>query len=55
VRVAWQASPRWHASLEVENLADTLYADRADFAQGDWRYFPARRRSVFFTVAWQSE
>jgi outer membrane receptor protein involved in Fe transport len=55
LRVAWQASPRWRASLEVENLADTLYADRADFAQGDWRYFPARRRSVFVNVVWQSE
>jgi outer membrane receptor protein involved in Fe transport len=55
LRVAWQASPRWRASLEVENLADTLYADRADFAQGDWRYFPARQRSVFVNVVWQSE
>jgi outer membrane receptor protein involved in Fe transport len=55
LRVAWQASPRWRASLEVENLADTLYADRADFAQGDWRYFPARRRSVFVNVMWQRE
>jgi iron complex outermembrane receptor protein len=55
LRIAWQASPRWRASLEVENLADTLYADRADFAQGDWRYFPARRRSVFVNVVWQSE
>ena len=55
LRVAWQASPQWRASLEVENLADTLYADRADFAQGDWRYFPARQRSVFVNVVWQSE
>jgi outer membrane receptor protein involved in Fe transport len=55
LRVAWQASPRWRASLEVENLADTLYADRADFAQGDWRYFPARRRSAFVSVVWQRE
>jgi hypothetical protein len=30
-------------------------ADRADFAQGDWRYFPARQRSVFVNVVWQSE
>ena len=55
LRVAWQASPQWRASLEIENLADTLYADRADFAQGDWRYFPARQRSVFVNVVWQSE
>jgi outer membrane receptor protein involved in Fe transport len=55
LRVAWQASPQWRASLEIGNLADTLYADRADFAQGDWRYFPARQRSVFVNVVWQSE
>ena len=55
LRVAWQASPQWRASLEIENLADTLYADRADFAQGDWRYFPARQRSVFVNAVWQSE
>ena len=55
LRVVWQASPQWRASLEIENLADTLYADRADFAQGDWRYFPARQRSVFVNVVWQSE
>jgi hypothetical protein len=55
LRVVWQASPQWRASLEIENLADTLYADRADFEQGDWRYFPARKRSVFVNVVWQSE
>ncbi len=55
LRVAWQASPQWRATLEIENLADTLYADRADFTQGDWRYFPARQRSVFVNVVWQSE
>ena len=55
LRLAWRASPNWRASLEIENLADTLYADRADFAQGDWRYFPARQRSVFVNVVWQSE
>jgi outer membrane receptor protein involved in Fe transport len=55
LRVAWQASPQWRASLEIENLADTLYADRADFAQGDWRHFPARQRSVFVSMAWQRE
>ena len=51
----WRFAPQWRASLEVENLADTLYADRADFAQGDWRYFPARRRSAFVSVVWQRE
>ncbi len=34
-------------TLRVSNLRDRAYADRADFAQGDWRYFPGRGRSAF--------
>jgi hypothetical protein len=41
-------------TLEVDNVADRLLADRADFAQGDWRYFPSRRRSAFLGVDWRS-
>lgn len=31
----------------VDNLFDTRYADRADFAFGDERYFPGRPRTLF--------
>jgi hypothetical protein len=29
---------------------DTAYADRADFAFGNYRYFPAQGRAVFVSV-----
>lgn len=36
--------------LNVDNLFDTAYADRADFAFGNYRYFPARGRAAFLSV-----
>ena len=54
LRARWQARPQWALTLEVDNLADRLLADRADFAQGDWRYFPARRRSAYLSLDWRA-
>ncbi len=34
----------------IDNLRNTSYADRADFAFGTHRYFPARPRTIFFGV-----
>ena len=34
-------------SLRVDNVFDTRYADRADFAFGNERYFPGRPRTLF--------
>ena len=34
-------------SLRVDNLFNTLYADRADFAFGNERFFPGRPRTLF--------
>ena len=34
----------------VDNLFDAKYADRADFAFGNERYFPGRPRTLFFGV-----
>ena len=50
LRIAWRARPTLRATLRVTNLADRAYADRADFAQGDWRYFPGRGRSAFLEL-----
>jgi outer membrane receptor protein involved in Fe transport len=47
LRVSRQLAPWLRTTLRVTNLADRAYADRADFAQGDWRYFPGRGRSAF--------
>jgi outer membrane receptor protein involved in Fe transport len=37
-------------TLRIDNLFDTAYADRADFAFGNYRYFPAQGRAVFVSV-----
>ena len=46
-RLQWQASPSTEISLRVMNLLDERYADRADFAFGSYRYFPAMPRQVY--------
>ncbi len=53
-RGRWQLTPDLALTFEVDNLTDRLLADRADFAQGDWRYFPARRRSGYLGFDWRS-
>jgi len=37
----------------IDNLFNAAYADRADFAFGNHRYFPARPRTVFFGVRYK--
>jgi outer membrane receptor protein involved in Fe transport len=50
LRVEWLARPDLRATLRVDNVFDTAYADRADFAFGNYRYFPARGRAVFLSL-----
>jgi iron complex outermembrane receptor protein len=50
LRVDWRASDDLRASLRVDNVLDTAYADRADFAFGNYRYFPARGRALFLSL-----
>jgi outer membrane receptor protein involved in Fe transport len=45
----------WTLALRVTNLLDVAYADRADFAFGDYRYFPGRGRAYFFEVGWRKD
>jgi iron complex outermembrane receptor protein len=49
----WQVADDMGLNLELENPTDQRLADRADYAQGDWRYFPARGRSVYFGIDWR--
>ena len=42
-------------ALRVTNLLDKAYADRADFAFGDHRYFPGRGRAYFFELDWRED
>jgi outer membrane receptor protein involved in Fe transport len=50
LRVGWRPNDDLRASLRVDNVFDTAYADRADFAFGNYRYFPARDRALFLSV-----
>ena len=54
LRASWAVTPNWTTTLRLNNLTDERYADRADFAFGDYRYFPGRDRELFFEIAWQS-
>jgi outer membrane receptor protein involved in Fe transport len=47
LRAAFDANRRLTVSARLNNLADTDMADRADYAFGDYRYFPGRGRELF--------
>jgi outer membrane receptor protein involved in Fe transport len=49
-RMQWQASESTELSLRVINLLNERYADRADFAFGSYRYFPAMPRQFYLGV-----
>jgi outer membrane receptor protein involved in Fe transport len=50
LRLDWRAREDLRVSLRVDNLLDAAYADRADFAFGNYRYFPARGRALFLSA-----
>jgi iron complex outermembrane recepter protein len=50
LRLRWQARGDLAATLRIDNLFDTAYADRADFAFGNYRYFPGRGRALFLSL-----
>jgi outer membrane receptor protein involved in Fe transport len=50
LRLLWNSDWDLKFALRIDNLFDTRYADRADFAFGNYRYFPARGRAVFLSV-----
>jgi outer membrane receptor protein involved in Fe transport len=40
-------------SARITNALDRAYADRADYAFGNYRYFPGRGRAAFIEVDWK--
>jgi iron complex outermembrane recepter protein len=50
LRAAWSPGNDWTLYARVNNVTDEAYADRADYAFGNYRYFPGRERSVFVGV-----
>jgi outer membrane receptor protein involved in Fe transport len=55
LRLGLTATDRLGMSLRITNLADTAYADRADYAFGSFRYFPGRGRAAFFEISWRRD
>ncbi len=49
----WQVSERWQLDLGLNNLTDERYAERADFAFGNFRYFPGDNRNLRVGVSWR--
>ena len=47
LRAAYAATSRLTIAARLNTLADTDIADRADYAFGDYRYFPGRGRELF--------
>jgi iron complex outermembrane receptor protein len=52
LRARYRIGEDFSIGLRVMNLFDRAYADRADLAFGNWRYFPGRGRTAFVDVAW---
>jgi outer membrane receptor protein involved in Fe transport len=52
LRASWTFAPAWTLRLRVNNVTDRAYADRADLAFGNLRYFPGRDRSVFVEIGY---
>jgi outer membrane receptor protein involved in Fe transport len=50
LRANWQATARFAISARLNNALDEVYADRADYAFGNYRYFPGRGRELFFEL-----
>ena len=46
LRAGYEMTPGLALALAVRNLFDTLYAERADFAFGEDRYFPGEERTI---------
>lgn len=53
LRTAWSINRNWRLTARINNLNDTLYADRADYAFGNYRYFPGHERELFLELSYQ--
>jgi iron complex outermembrane recepter protein len=54
LRVGWNIRDNWSTTLRLNNVTDRAYADRADFAFGNYRYFPGRGRTLFVEVSYRA-
>lgn len=49
-RFRYKVNERWQFAVRVNNVTDKDYAERADFAFGDDRYFVGEPFSVYVSV-----
>jgi iron complex outermembrane receptor protein len=54
LRAVWAVNEAWSVALRINNLTAELIADRADFAFGNYRYFPGREREAFLQISFRS-
>ena len=47
----YRIDSRWRAGLRLRNLTGERYAERADFAFGNFRYFPGAGRLAFMDIS----
>jgi outer membrane receptor protein involved in Fe transport len=45
-----ELSKRFHVTARFNNILDEDVADRADYAFGQYRYFPGRGRELFIEL-----
>jgi outer membrane receptor protein involved in Fe transport len=50
IRLSYVLSDHWAMDARVNNITDERYADRGDFAFGNYRYFPGRGREAYLQI-----
>jgi outer membrane receptor protein involved in Fe transport len=53
-RLILEPTEHWWAALRINNITDEVYADRADFAFGEYRYFPGRSREYYLEIGYRT-
>ncbi len=53
IRANWIFDANWRGSLRITNALDAKYADRADYAFGNYRYFPGTPRQLFAGIEYE--
>ena len=51
-RASVELSDRWSITARLNNILDENYADRADYAFGNYRYFPGRGRELYLQLSY---
>lgn len=52
LRWRWQFSPTLHVAARLLNVTDRDYAERADYAFGNYRYFVGEPRALYVEAGW---